>query len=350
MRAIDALYEAQKIAFSPFVFQSTYTLLTMGVLDLLNEHPQGLSIAEIAEKTNASEYGIQVLVEMAEVAKILKKTQLNTFKLDKIGYFITNDEKTRINLNFTHDICYRGLSHLHESILLGEPAGLKELGSWETIYQGLSILPEKIKKSWFDFDHFYSDKSFDEALNYIFKDQPKLIVDIGGNTGKWALACTQYDPHVEVIILDLPVQLQVAKKNVAQFPELAKRIHFQAINMLDPDCSLPENADVYWMSQFLDCFSPQEIENILLKIKKSTNKNSIIYIMELFIDNQRFEASKFSLIATSLYFTTMANGNSKMYSLEEFKKIIDRVELKQQDEYYINKHNFHTILKLTLED
>jgi hypothetical protein len=46
-------------------------------------------------------------------------------------------------------------------------------------------------------------------------------------------------------------------------------------------------------------------------------------IMELFWDAQKFEAASFSLNATSLYFTCMANGNSRFYSVEKFYRYLE---------------------------
>lgn len=38
IRAIDALQEAQKIAFAPFIFQTTVSLKKLGVFDLIFNH------------------------------------------------------------------------------------------------------------------------------------------------------------------------------------------------------------------------------------------------------------------------------------------------------------------------
>ncbi len=349
MKAINALYEAQKIAFSPFVFQTAYTMLSIGLIDKIFESKNGLSIQEMANETNTSEYGVRVLVEMANASGILVEKEDNKFGLSKIGYFIARDEMTRVNLMFTQDICYKGLFHLEEAIREGKPAGLKEIGEWETIYQGLSILPGRLKKSWFEFDHYYSDNSFEDALKIIFKDNPKMIFDIGGNTGKWALASTRFDENVEVSIVDLPVQLKAAKENISQYTESRDRIHYHAVDMLDPNSKIPEGADVYWMSQFLDCFSELEIEAILLKIKAVAKPTAKVYIMETFIDNQRFPAAEFSLIATSLYFTVMANGNSKMYSSSVMKYIVDKAGFECIGEHHLHADSFHTILELKLK-
>lgn len=345
MKFVDALYEAHKIAFSPFVFQTAYTMLELGILQELYEEREGLTIEETASKTGVSEYGVRVLVEMAEAAEILEMDG-DRYKVTHIGYFLLRDEMTKVNLYFTQDVCYNGLFRLKEAIQNGEPEGLKVFGDWKTIYEGLTQLPEQVKKSWFEFDHFYSDNSFDDALKIIFKDAPKQIFDIGGNTGKWAMASTKYNPDVKVKMFDLPPQLKVAQGNIEQIPSIKERVEYQPIDLLDPNSEIPGGADVYWMSQFLDCFSEAEIESILLKIRKNISAGARVYIMETFIDNQRFPAAKYSLMATSLYFTAMANGNSKMYSSSTMKYIVEKAGFKCVEEHHLHQDSFHTILEV----
>jgi len=349
MKAVEALYEAHKIAFSPFVFETAYTMLELGILESIYNHREGISIENCAQETGVSEYGVRVLVEMAEAASIVESNADGLYVTTKIGHFLLRDEMTRVNLYFTHDVCYKGLFHLKESIVNGKPEGLKELGDWNTIYEGLSVLPEHIKKSWFDFDHHYSDNSFNDALKIIFKDEPKQIYDIGGNTGKWAIASTKHDPDVRVKMFDLPGQIGVAKENIGKIDEIKDRVEYQTVNLLDPSSEIPGGADVYWMSQFLDCFSEEEIEQILLKIRKNISKDSRVYIMETFIDNQRFPAATHSLVATSLYFTVIANGNSKMYTSTAMKYIVDKAGFECIDEHHLHGDSFHTILELKLK-
>ncbi len=348
MKAITALYEAQKIVFSPFIFQAVYSMLELGIMDVLNDSKEGLDFDEISVQTNVSKYGVTVLVEMAETAQIVEEVTPGKFTLSKIGYFILRDEMTQVNLKFTQDVCYQGLFFLKDSITEVAPKGLKVFGEWKTIYEGLSELPVEVKKSWFDFDHYYSDNSFSDALAIIFKNNPKLIYDIGGNTGKWAIASTKFDSNVQVKIFDLPGQLKVAKSNIEKIEEIKNRVSYHEIDLLNPSSVIPEGADVYWMSQFLDCFSESEIESILLKIKANAKKDSTIFIMETFLDDQKFPAAKLSLAATSLYFTAMANGNSRMYSSSTLKYIIEKAGLVCVNEHNLHLDSFHTILEVKL--
>ena len=63
-------------------------------------------------------------------------------------------------------------------------------------------------------------------------------------------------------------------------PESVDRVDYHEINLLDNSMEIPAGADVYWMSQFLDCFSEQEIEAILLKIKKTAICGTDLHILK----------------------------------------------------------------------
>jgi len=344
MKAIDALQEAQKIAFAPFLFQATVSLRKLGILDLIFEKRMigGVTIEEIAKELSISVYGVGVLLEIAESSNIVIKDNENRYELTKIGYFLNSNETADVNINFTNDVCYKGLYHLTESIKNGKPEGLKELGNWPTIYEGLSQLSPEIQKSWFEFDHHYSDYAFQEALKIVFAKRPKMLFDIGGNTGKFAINCCKYDEDVSIKILDLPGQLNKALNN-AKNSGYQDRIKGQEIDWLSENPEIPKGADIIWMSQFLDCFSKEEILKILISCVKAMDDETELYIMETFTDRQKFDNAKFILEATSLYFTVLANGNSKMYKAVEFIELIEAAGLVIKEDIKQVGEN-HTIL------
>jgi ubiquinone/menaquinone biosynthesis C-methylase UbiE len=327
--AFDAMFEAQKIAFAPISFQAARCLLKFNILAHIDEAGErGASLAELSQALELSEYGISVLLDMG-LSMGLVWQQEQHFYLDKIGSCLLHDEMTIKNLNFSHDVCYQGLFALDEAIKTGKPAGLKALGDWETIYPGLSQLPDQVKTSWFEFDHYYSDRAFPEVLPLLFAHRPKHILDVGGNTGKWALACTQHDSDVQVTIMDLPGQLAVALNNAEQ-AGVASRVSGFAADLLDEDQAFYAGADTIWMSQFLDCFSQPQILSILQRAAQVMTPHSRLYILETYWDRQPYEAGAYCVNATSLYFTAMANGNSRMYHSK------DMLNLLQQAGFYVD--------------
>ena len=112
--------------------------------------------------------------------------------------------------------------------------------------------------------------------------------------------------------------------------EGAERIHGYGIDLLDSNARFPQREgglDAIWMSQFLDCFSMEEIVSILKRAKEAMTPQTRIYIMETLWDRQRFEPAAFCLTMTSLYFTAIANGNSKMYNTEDMQHCIEEAGL-----------------------
>jgi hypothetical protein len=322
MSAFDAKEAAQWIAFGPVIFQTARVLRNSGILKAIDEsNAEGLTIPEIAEKLNLSIYGVRVLLESG-LSLGLVLVNNKRYTLGKVGYFILHDPLTKINMNFIHDVNYKGLFYLDESIQTGKPVGLKEFGNWSTIYEGLSQLPEHVQKSWFAFDHYFSDDAFPLVLPMVYSNGVKKVLDIGGNTGKWAIASAGFAPDIAVTIMDLPGQLNVAKQKIEE-KGLSQRVSFLAVNILDESVKFPKGFDAIWMSQFLDCFSEAEIVSILKRCYEALDDNGQVMILEPFWDRQRFEVAAFCLQQTSPYFTALANGTSQMYSAEVFLACIE---------------------------
>jgi hypothetical protein len=344
--ALEAKSDAQKIAFAPVVFQVAKSLRDLGVLERIHRaRDRGVAAEEIAKDLNLNDYGVKVLLEFGESIELVTLAE-NRYRLTNTGLFILSDPLTRVNMDFIQDVCYRGLYHLQEAIEEETPAGLKVFGDWPTIYEGLASLPANVQKSWFAFDHYYSDMAFPEALPVVFKRRPSRLFDVGGNTGKWAVACVEHDPDVKVTLLDLPGQLVKARQTIEK-KGLEDRIDCLDFDILRKDRPFPGGADAIWMSQFLDCFSEDQIVHILTLAGSGMRPDADLYILEPFWNRQRFDAARYSLQATSLYFTCMANGNSKMYHSGEMIQCIERAGL-MVEEQFDDIGVCHTLLRCRL--
>ena len=321
LTAREAQRQAEFIAFGPIVFQVSRLMVKWGILEMLRD-------------------------ETLTIEEILVDEETNRFTISKTGWFLLNDPATRVNIDFNHDVNYEGLYRLEESLKEGRPAGLEHFGNWPTVYEGLSQLPEQAQKSWFAFDHFYSDSSFEEALEIVFAHHPKTLMDVGGNTGRWAMQCVNHDKEVHVTIVDLPQQLEMMRKQTTG-KDGADRIHGFGTNLLDRRNPLPQDQhyDAIWMSQFLDCFGEDEIESILERAAQVMDDDTTLYIMETLWDRQKYEPAAFCLTQISLYFTDIANGNSKMYHSEDLIRIIEKVGL-QVKKIHDNLGQGHSIIEV----
>ena len=417
MKMVDAKSQAQKIAFAPLTFQAVRAALNLGILKVLDDAGKtGISAGEIESRLGLPEYTVTTLLEVLESADIVDFKD-GKYITAKIAQCFLYDKMTQINMDFVHDVCYQGAFYLQESFVKGKPEGLKVFGNWPTVYEGLSQLPEHVQKSWFAFDHFYSDNAFNDVIKIILAGSPKIIYDVGANTGKFEAALLSKNYTGKIVLCDLPQQLAAAKENLSaagfkenlifypmdvlkksgewrvksedttlkrqsgewrvesedttlkrqsgelkvesedttlkrqsgelkvesedttlkrQSGELKEEGCYCSASQLPSfstfDCEEDNSPlplpDAILMSQFLDCFSKEEIISILKKAEAVMTEKSKLYILEPFWDNQKFEAAKFSLTHTSLYFTSIANGNSKMYSRAEMEDCAAKAGLK----------------------
>ena len=215
--ALEARAAAQQLAFAPIAFHAAKSLRDLGILKALQASGrEGTSLNSIAQQLKLSEYGVRVLLEAGLGMGVVylkpgKDGQEEHWVLDKTGHFLINDPMTVANMDFTQDVCYEAMQSLSSSVQSGQPDGLSVFGEWDTVYQALSSLEPHVQKSWFAFDHYYSDQAFPEVLPEVVKDKPKTLLDIGGNTGKWAMYCAANTSDLHITIADLPGQLDMAK-------------------------------------------------------------------------------------------------------------------------------------------
>ena len=122
LSALDAITEAQRIAFAPMLFQAALCLRNAGILDYLDQQgKQGAPLNAITEHTVLNEYAVGVLLDMGLSGRIITCKE-GIYYLAKIGHYLLHDTMTRVNMDFTQDVCYQGLFFLADSLNEGKPS------------------------------------------------------------------------------------------------------------------------------------------------------------------------------------------------------------------------------------
>jgi hypothetical protein len=318
--AFEARFEAQKIAFGPVVFQCVRYAWKRGILQAVADAGDaGRTIADLAAQGGWSEYVLKVVLETCLSAGVVYLDE-GSYVLDKAGFCVLTDPITQVNIDFNHDVCYQALFDLERTLDAERPLGLKVFGDWPTVYEGLAQLPEPARTSWFAFDHYYSDVSFPDILPDVFATRPRRVMDIGANTGKFALAALRHDANVELHAVDLPGQLDVLDGTL-RTAGLRERAALHPTDMLDDAAALPSGMDIVWMSQFLSCFSEQAIASIFRRVAAALAPRGQVLVMDTFWDRQRYDIAAYCLINTSPYFNNIASGNSKVYESDDYVRL-----------------------------
>lgn len=331
--AFEAMSDAQRLACAPFEFQAAVCLRNFGLLARLDAaEDEGVAVETLESDCRITRYCAKALLEAGRGAGFVEE-ESGRWRLTKTGWFLQNDALTRANFNFAADVCYEGLAALSASFAHARPEGLECLAPGEsTIYPALSTLPEPARTSWFEYDHYFSDAAYGAALPLVFKRRPAEIYDVGGNNGKWSILCCKKNPDVSMTVIDLPPQCRLTEAR-AKAEGVGSRISTFAADLLS-DPELPGEADIWWMSQFLDCFGEEEIVRILRLVARRMKAGARIFILEPLIGAQPFEIGNRCLSAFSLYFTAMANGTSRFYTLSEFEDFIARAGLVIEESHH----------------
>ncbi|MGH8517814.1 MAG: methyltransferase [Panacagrimonas sp.] len=332
--ALESKQHAQWIAFGPSVFQAARSLRDNGTLrEIARAGEDGVDFETLAARVDVPRYGLRVLLEAGLGIGLLTRRE-GRFRTTRTAWFLLHDPLTRANMDFTHDVSYLGLFSLDESVRSGRPEGLKNFGGWDTIYEGVGQLPVAARDAWLNFVHFYSDVTFDAALPLVFERKPKRLMDVGGNTGRFARRCLAHDDEVRVTIADLAGALDMARADLPE-PIATGRLRLEPVDLLSSSLLLPREHDAIWMSQLLDCFAESEILAILQRCHEALSPGGRVYILEPFWDRQRFQSAAFCLQQTSLYFTAIANGRGQMYESTLFLEIVRRAgfEIERQHDH-----------------
>jgi hypothetical protein len=325
--ALGAWFGAQKIALGPIIFQAARLLRDSGILNSLRESRAGLTVEEIAKKCETSGHGVLVLLEAGLAAETVRRED-DRYLLTATGSYLLTDESTRINMDVVQECCFQSSYFLEDSIREGKPVGLQKVfGDWETIFPCLPSFPEAARESWLKWDHYYSDAAFPEALPIVFERKPQKLLDVGGNTGTWAIQCAKHCEEVSVTILDLPGVVALADEHIRE-RGLQDRIHTHGVDLLDGSKAFPGGFDAIWMSQFLVCFSEDDVLSLLERAAAAMDANGRLYILDNFWDRQAHEIARFCLQTFSLYFTFLANGYSRMYKASDISRMVEAAGMK----------------------
>ena len=332
---------AHALAMAPFAFQAARSARDLGLLAALHG-VAGQPAEQLATACHLPATSISVLLDACLAIGLVVESEPGCWSLTTTGAVWLRDPQVKIDADFAQVVCWHGLADLPASLQQAKPVGLRHFGPWATIYAGLAALPAEVRAPWFAYDHGHSDSAFQEAITLLRAAAPARVLDVGGNTGRFALALLAADPQVHVTILDHPGQVAEATANLAA-AGVTERSTAHGLDLLDHAVAFPPGQDAVWMSQFLDCFGPADIVALLRRAVAALASGGAVWVLEVCPDRQR-EPAAASLRLASLYFTALANGVSRFYRGDDLIALASAAGLRL-DVAYDGLGSAHTLFR-----
>ena len=341
----DARSAAHALAMAPFLFQAARAARDLGVLARLRSAgPAGATAAAVTAATTLPATSVVTLLEALLAGALVAETADGAYVLTTTGLVWLDDPQVGIDAEFVHHVCWPGLADLGDSLRQAQPTGLRRFGPWATIYEGLPHLPAAVRAPWFAYDHGHSDAAFPAALAHLAAAAPAHLLDVGANTGRFARAALRALPATRVTLLDHPGQLAEAQ-TALDAAGLTPRATLIGQNLLDHTNPFPVGQDAVWMSQFLDCFGPDDVTALLRRARACLAPGGAVWVLEVCPDRQHEAAAAASLRLASLYFTAVANGVSRFYRARDLLALAATAGLRPVQEWD-GLGTAHTLFKL----
>jgi predicted O-methyltransferase YrrM len=146
----------------------------------------------------------------------------------------------------------------------------------------------------------------------------KLLLDMGGGTGIYSIACVQQNPTLRAIVWDRPEVLKVAREMIEDYG-VADRIDLVPGDMFaDP---VPAGADAILLSNILHDWDVPECRLLLQRCFNALPSGGRVLIHDVFLDDDLGGPLAVALYSTALF--TLTEGRA--YSAGEYRSWLSEV-------------------------
>jgi hypothetical protein len=140
----------------------------------------------------------------------------------------------------------------------------------------------------------------------------RLLLDVGGGTGLYSIACLQRHAQLRAIVWDRPEVLKLAGELAAEYG-VADRLECQAGDAFaDP---VPAGADVILLSNFLHDWDVPECRRLLARCADSLGSGGQIWIHDVFLNDTLDGPLPVALYSAALFACT----EGRAYSAAEYR-------------------------------
>jgi hypothetical protein len=152
-------------------------------------------------------------------------------------------------------------------------------------------------------------------------DSARLLLDVGGGTGIYSIACLQKQPRLHAIVWDRPAVLNVARE-MAEAYGVAERLECRAGDMFVD--AVPAGADVMLLSNVLHDWDVPECRKLISRCAEVLVPGSRLLIHDVFLNDALDGPLPIALYSAALFCLT----EGRAYSAAEYREWLVAAGLK----------------------
>lgn len=301
-----------KLIAAPWISQSIYVFVKLGVVDLLSNG--AMDFRKIAEVVAAEPEALHRVLQGLAKTGLLKEISPGTFALTKLGECLKSGAPGGLRswaLLWGEEL-HHAWGELLEAVRTGTTAFDRAYGA--NLYQYLHDNPE-------------TARTFDDAMTglaeliypgvvaaYDFSTS-KQLVDVGGGCGTLIASILVANPNLRGILFDQP---HVVSKASTVLEAYSVRERCEIVSG-DFFCAVPTGADTYLLSNIIHNWDNERAAAILLNCRRAIAEGGTILIVETVLSGKDEPALA---RVNDLNMLVLAGGRER--TEDEFSKLLAR--------------------------
>jgi len=268
-------------------------VLSCKVPDILQEKPQGMPIAEVAERANLDKGKLGRIMRLLASQHIFREVDTDVFANNRLSVQLLSTKP--IHSSILH--CSEGSSWFIPEVLT-DPEWSRSYAPQQTAWNRMTKFSGQ-QFEWLDTVEGAEQKSvlglamvgFGEGIqgHAVTQDFPwnelspgTTVCDVGGGIGHISMPLAKAHPHLKLKLQDLPASIEQARSTIwpKECPEAIAedRIEFKAIDFFKE--APIEGCDIYFVKNIIHDWPDKESVIILSNIRKAMKPSSRLLIEE----------------------------------------------------------------------
>jgi O-methyltransferase domain len=292
-----------------FTQRCLHAAARLGVADALSSGP--LDVDALAQRIGADPGSLYRILRFLASQGVFVESAPRVFGLTPRAECLRSDEPNSARWLFAHDLMGRASAEIVHSVRTGTSAFEKMFG--EPLWDYLAAHPDE--NDWFN-RHMQSQAAplAMTAIEAYDWSRSRIVVDVGGGTGRFLGGLLQKQPHLSGILVDLP-HVVASAGAVLQEAGVSKRCRIVAGNFFE---GVVAEGDTYVLSRILHDWDDEKALRILRTVRKSMPAKARLLILEMLVpEGGKPHISKVLDIAMMMLF-----GGGRERTEKEFAELV----------------------------
>lgn len=256
------------LGMSTFQYWTMIGAMEIGIFEALDEKPDDIS--GLAERLDASERGLKILIKALEPLDYLKSTNGK--------YSLTKSAERSLPLELLQDMVpfFKSQMKAYEDVARAIKEAPEEgIYGWENVKSG------EVGRSYQTSMRWLASNSVDEVVkNVDLPDGAEKMLDVGGSHGLYTVEFCQKYPGLQGTVLDWEIGLEAARETLEEHPEMQERIDLVERDFEEEE--LPAGYDFAFLGNIIHGITPEGNRELFEKLAQATTDRGVVAILDQF--------------------------------------------------------------------